>query len=264
MRYFAVFLIITPLVLLGLWFKKNFIVQSKNEIQTQATRSPLPTPYVITEERLWSVVNDWKINTSGIGYENNEVLCQQAGLRLKEVQNDWSHDGFNDNAEIAKKTGGFSKVGENLARDYLYESEILNEWLSSASHKKNLDDTYTHSCIKCQNNYCVQLFGKYPAKNNNNPQLNSTTKKITCTGPDNKQFQTTQEECDSFNKAWNNTPTLGADSMVRCNILANCGGGYKEMSLKTCQEMVCCELSTGWVSTSQDDCNHRQGKENKQ
>ncbi|PIY79353.1 MAG: hypothetical protein COY81_02990 [Candidatus Pacebacteria bacterium CG_4_10_14_0_8_um_filter_43_12] len=31
---------------------------------------------------------------------------------------------------------------------------------------------------------------------------------ITCTGPDGKQFQTTQKECDSFNAAWGNTPKI--------------------------------------------------------
>lgn len=30
--------------------------------------------------------------------------------------------------------------------------------------------------------------------------------KITCTGPDQKQFQTTQKECDDFNRAWGNVP----------------------------------------------------------
>lgn len=36
----------------------------------------------------------------------------------------------------------------------------------------------------------------------------TTTSKnnITCTGPDGKQFQTTQKECDDFNSAWGNEP----------------------------------------------------------
>ena len=34
---------------------------------------------------------------------------------------------------------------------------------------------------------------------------------IDCTGPDGKQFQTTQEECDSFNAAWAPTPTPNPD-----------------------------------------------------
>lgn len=39
------------------------------------------------------------------------------------------------------------------------------------------------------------------------PKANSgAVKKITCTGPDGKTFQTTQEECTAFNAAWGNAP----------------------------------------------------------
>lgn len=37
------------------------------------------------------------------------------------------------------------------------------------------------------------------------PKAN-TSSQITCTGPDGKQFQTTQKVCDEFNAAWEKKP----------------------------------------------------------
>lgn len=88
---------------------------------------------------------------------------------------------------------------------------------------------------------------------------------VTCTGPDGKQFQTTQTECDKFNKAWGNTSTSSPDpnEIVKCAIHADCGGGYKEMAKSTCDQMTCCKMimsdgKIAWEFASKSSCSTKQ------
>jgi len=88
---------------------------------------------------------------------------------------------------------------------------------------------------------------------------NNTSSQITCTGPDGKTFQTTQEECDAFNKAWGNEPTPNPNEIVRCNIHPDCGGGYKEMTRSSCEQMTCCLTDVNGTPkfTSKSECSRQ-------
>lgn len=103
---------------------------------------------------------------------------------------------------------------------------------------------------------------KIPTKQNTTtPPQTNTSNKITCTGPDGKMFQTTQEECDSFNKAWGNVPPPNPNEYIRCNISPNCGGGYKEMTRASCDRVVCCQVNKTWELRDKDQCNTEQKQE---
>jgi len=82
--------------------------------------------------------------------------------------------------------------------------------------------------------------------------------KIECIGPDGKQFTTTQKECDEFNAAWGNIPTPDPNEYIKCNISANCGGGYREMTRKTCEQMTCCQISGSWELREKGQCDKEQ------
>ena len=110
----------------------------------------------VEENGLWTVVNDWKEKESGYRYTSDERLCEQASIRANQIKSDWSHNGFDEVPFFDFKT-----VGENLAAESNSNNDILTLWLTSPTHKENLDENFTHSCIRCEDNYCVQLFGKY-------------------------------------------------------------------------------------------------------
>lgn len=99
-----------------------------------------------------------------------------------------------------------------------------------------------------------------PIQQNTIPVQKGTSNKITCTGPDGKTFQTTQAECDNFNKAWGNVPPPDPNEIIRCNIHPNCGGGYREMTRSSCDQMVCCtvDLNNNTKLISKDQCNKEQ------
>lgn len=121
------------------------------------TLIPAPSPYPFSEDKLWSLVNDWQTSQGWKPYIKDQRLCDLADIRLEETSKDWSHNGFFAHSKDFVNIN----LGENLARDYITEETTLKAWLKSPSHKKNLTSPYTYSCIQCEGDRCVQLFGNF-------------------------------------------------------------------------------------------------------
>lgn len=123
---------------------------------------PVDPPITIDNRKLWSNVQTWRSNQELIQYRENELLCKYASIRVEQVKSDWSHDSFIDSVvkPLSVDDSSFEQIGENLARDYQNEGEIISGWLVSPSHLENLEAPFTDSCIKCVDNNCVQLFAR--------------------------------------------------------------------------------------------------------
>lgn len=104
-------------------------------------------PRVLDEDKLFAVVQGYAGH-----YEKDEVSCKAADKRIKEIQENYSHDGFYD------AHPGDGTFGENLLRGATSEENALEMWLASPLHKRNLDAPYPYSCIRCEGYYCVQTF----------------------------------------------------------------------------------------------------------
>ncbi len=93
------------------------------------------------------------------------------------------------------------------------------------------------------------------------PKVDSPSQ-ITCTGPDGKQFQTTQKECDEFNKAWGNegqqlNAQQPSDHQGQINHSSN--SYYPEIDWDTTKnepkaEYINCRTLTGYYYTTQELC----------
>lgn len=114
----------------------------------------------IDSDRLWNLVQDWRVSQGLNLYRKNDLLCQIAQMRVSEVKNDWSHSQFQE--AIDKFLSKYPKkgviVGENLAAWQYDDKETLDAWLRSPSHKKNLMSDFSDSCIVAKDSYVVQIF----------------------------------------------------------------------------------------------------------
>lgn len=130
-------------------------METPKEVILAPSPTVIPTLAPFSAEKLMSIVNDWRQTQNLQLYTENETLCKIASERLVEVQSNWSHDGF-----VAKHNTYLPNtyMSENLGRGYDREEELLTSWLNSPSHAANLNKDYQYSCIKCDNNYCVQEF----------------------------------------------------------------------------------------------------------
>jgi cytochrome b561 len=132
-----------------------------------------------------------------------------------------------------------------LLKDYFATKQQLNELKNTQRQSPIQTNIITQYPTQPASN------GTYTATVNNNPNID-------CVGPDGKHFQTTKTECDQFNAAWGNTPTLDPNEYIKCNINPNCGGGYKEMTRSSCDQMTCCNTGSTWTLLSRGACDQAQ------
>lgn len=155
------FLLIIFIGLVVVGIKYTYIIEN-GKMATSPSPTPIqkritsfPTPKLLYADNLFQLVNEWRTKEGYQPYVKSEFACKFADLRIPQVKKNWSHEGFTDlHLQLAPDTW----AAENLGKNFSYPSEMLQGWLISPSHRKNLEDSYTHSCIKCDSGYCVHIF----------------------------------------------------------------------------------------------------------
>lgn len=118
---------------------------------------PSPTPFIFSEKKLWSLVNEWRIGQNLNSYTEDQRLCNLTEVRLQETASNYSHDGFWPHSKDFLHQG----LSENLTKDAIFEDKALQSWLDSPPHRKTLEHDYKYSCLKCLGDRCVQLFANF-------------------------------------------------------------------------------------------------------
>jgi len=77
----------------------------------------------------------------------------------------FGHDGFNARARTIQKSLGSMEVGENVASGPMTAREVVDGWLKSPGHKKNIEGDFTLTGIgyardKKGDIYFTQIFSK--------------------------------------------------------------------------------------------------------
>lgn len=130
--------------------------------------TPTPTPRVkkkLDGGYLFNLVNAYR---RGKGLQEMtwwHKLCEYSTERSAEIQRDWSHGGYLEDSKNGELYGkycpGCTRTGENLAKDYWTEEEILQAWINSPTHKANLDEAgWNIGCaMVIDNNFVSMEFG---------------------------------------------------------------------------------------------------------
>ena len=144
-------------VLFGIFWTYQLTVPNPSypEQTSFNTIYPSITPYPsIDAEKLLNLINDWKIKQGSQPYTEIKNLCDLTEIRLKEIKTNFSHDGFWKH----KDDYVWKNLSENLSENYSTEQETFTGWLNSSSHSAILKSDRTYSCLRCEDNKCVQLF----------------------------------------------------------------------------------------------------------
>jgi uncharacterized protein YkwD len=77
----------------------------------------------------------------------------------------FGHDGFNARAKSIQKALGSTEVGENVAEGSMTAREVVDGWLHSPGHKKNIEGNFTLTGIgfasdKKGDIYFTQIFSR--------------------------------------------------------------------------------------------------------
>jgi uncharacterized protein YkwD len=77
----------------------------------------------------------------------------------------FGHDGFNSRAKTIQKSLGSIEIGENVASGPMTAREVVDGWLKSPGHKKNIEGNFTLTGIgyardKKGDIYFTQIFSR--------------------------------------------------------------------------------------------------------
>ena len=90
--------------------------------------------------------------------------AMESSLALKHSQDmatgrvKFGHDGFNSRAIAIQKELGGSEIGENVASGLMTAREVVDGWLKSPGHKKNIEGNFILTGIGYARNKKGELF----------------------------------------------------------------------------------------------------------
>lgn len=142
------------------------------ENSTTDYTSKKTTNYIYTAYELETLnsINDYRISIGLKPLEKANLLSWESEKHDEYMitNNVVSHLGFETRFETIMKGLGAIKVGENIAlsNKTATSKAILNAWLASPEHKKNIEGDYTHFGIAIKENpitgqkYYTNIFAK--------------------------------------------------------------------------------------------------------
>lgn len=119
------------------------------------------------ENELLTIVNDYRMDLGSNSLTFSEVAYKYANDHTDYMisKGSLSHDNFSSRASKIDSEVSVQMVAENVAKDYTTAEEAFEGWYNSSSHKKTMEDDFTHTAVSVkidQNGdfYFTQLFYK--------------------------------------------------------------------------------------------------------
>lgn len=114
---------------------------------------------------IFKLVNTHRVNLGKPVLSKNDLATQLADDHSEYMiaQNELSHDNSDERGFRLINEEQANKVGENVAFKYKNAKEVMEAWLNSSGHKKNIEADYTHIGISAVKNddgiyYFTQIF----------------------------------------------------------------------------------------------------------
>ena len=157
------------LVLLGIYI----MVQSAINVFTSFQPGVLGYASYINPDKIIEYTNEYRLQNGKEPLVLNDDLTQAALSKAQDMfaDNYWAHispDGTEPWYFIAQSGYSYSHAGENLARDFTNPQSVVDAWINSPSHRKNIiEDDFSEIGVAVvdgdiggvETTIVVQLFG---------------------------------------------------------------------------------------------------------
>jgi uncharacterized protein YkwD len=124
-------------------------------------------------DEILQIVNDHRLSIGENTLETNTLATNLANEHTEYMiaQNDISHDDFNQRSDRLIDEENATRTGENVAYGQRSASAVMEAWLNSSGHRKNIEGDFTHIGIGVIKNdagvyYFTQIFLKKRSDNN--------------------------------------------------------------------------------------------------
>ena len=129
------------------------------------TTSPNPAAM---ETEILQYVNEDRKDHGLVALQINSLESNLALIHSKDMAGGkvkFGHDGFNTRAKTIQKTLGSTAIGENVASGPMTAREVVDGWLNSPGHKRNIEGNFTLTGIgyardKKGDIYFTQIFSR--------------------------------------------------------------------------------------------------------
>jgi uncharacterized protein YkwD len=113
----------------------------------------------VNEDRLAHGLSALQINEYEVSLATKHSHDMSAG-KVK-----FGHDGFSSRAKAIQKALGSTEIAENVAEGPMSAREVVDGWLHSPGHKKNIEGNFTltgigYAADKKGNIYFTQIFSR--------------------------------------------------------------------------------------------------------
>ena len=115
--------------------------------------SPTPTQNDPVKTFIMNAVNQYRKSQNLYAIQTNDLTCNFAKVRAKEITTNFSHDGFNE--RIISHTlpyPTYHLIAENIAENSDYK-DVVNEWIKSPGHAENMRANTPYVCVEQDGNF---------------------------------------------------------------------------------------------------------------
>ena len=128
----------------------------------------LSTPADVLEAEILQYVNDDRRDHGLQPLQVNALECSLASKHSQDMARGkvkFGHEGFNARAKSIQRSLGSIEIGENVAEGPMTAREVVDGWLNSPGHKKNIEGNFTLTGIGYArdnkgNIYFTQIFSR--------------------------------------------------------------------------------------------------------
>lgn len=112
------------------------------------------TPNSIIENEILELINDYRRSKNLIKLKKLDAIKSQTDIHTAYMiqKNEISHDLFKNRASYLKTNAAAKSVAENVANGYPTAKSVVDGWIKSDGHRKNIEGSYTHFHITAKQN----------------------------------------------------------------------------------------------------------------
>jgi uncharacterized protein YkwD len=150
--------------MMTLFYKLNICLVLLMGAQSETRKTGVET----MESDILKYVNEDRVSLGLSPLQMNQLESSLASKHSQDMSTGkvkFGHDGFNTRAKTIQKSLGSTEVGENVAEGSMTAREVVDGWLHSPGHKKNIEGNFTLTGIgyasdKKGDIYFTQIFSR--------------------------------------------------------------------------------------------------------
>ncbi|CAM1361521.1 conserved hypothetical protein [Tenacibaculum sediminilitoris] len=141
----------SPLKLIFVLFCSMYISCSSNSDNLDTLTSTSNSDYEI---EILKLINQHRKSKELLEFEILEIIKSQTDEHTDYMiaQGKISHDNFNQRADYLKNKANAMTIAENVASGYSSAEAVVNGWLNSEGHRKNIEGNYSHFNLTAKKN----------------------------------------------------------------------------------------------------------------